>query len=104
MAETIDDLTMDFFEGEGADKIQKVKQLDKNVLTKGAWTTIIFKYQDLDPKTGEFSEPKYSIRRFQKSAGEYKYRSKFNISGDKQALQIAEVLTAWATNTEKKEK
>ena len=101
MAETIDDITMNFFEGDGAETIQKVKELGKEVLTKGAWTTIIFQYQDLDAKTGEFGEIKYSIRRFQKSGGEYKYRSKFNISHDKQALQIAKILTMWAKKEEK---
>ena len=92
MAATIDEITINFTE----DDILKVKELAKEVLTKGAWTTMIFQYQDWDPKLEEYGPVKYSIRRYQKSAGEYKYRSKFNISHDKQALQIAKILTKWA--------
>jgi hypothetical protein len=72
-----------------------VKELDKVVLTKGAWATVMFRYQDLDRKTGDFGPDKYTIRRYQKRNGEYSQRSKFNISSRDQASQIIEALTKW---------
>jgi hypothetical protein len=42
MATTVDELTVTYEE----DGIETVKELDKQVLTKGAWSTIIFRYQD----------------------------------------------------------
>lgn len=91
MAETIDALTVNYTE-EG---IQTVKELDKVVLSKGAWTTIIFKYQDLDRKKNEFGPEKFTIRRYQKRNGQYQQKSKFNISSIDQATKIIEALNAW---------
>ncbi len=91
MASSIDEITVDYSE-EG----QLVsKQLDKRVLSKGAWTTIIFRYQDWDNKKQDFGPDKYTIRRYQKKAGEYKQRSKFNISSADQAQKIIEALQEW---------
>ena len=72
-----------------------VKELDKVVLTKGAWATVMYRYQDLDRKTGDFGADKYTIRRYQKRNGEYSQRSKFNISSRDQASQIIAALTKW---------
>ncbi|MTI63832.1 hypothetical protein [Methylophaga sp.] len=91
MAENVDELTVEYFEGE----TMTVKELDKVVLTKGAWATVMFRYQDLDRKTGDFGPDKYTIRRYQKRNGEYSQRSKFNISSRDQASQIVDALTKW---------
>lgn len=91
MSETVDDLTVAYHEGE----MMTVKELDKVVLTKGAWATVMFRYQDLDRKTGDFGPDKYTIRRYQKRNGEYGQRSKFNISSRDQAQQIVRALTGW---------
>ena len=91
MAETVDELTVEYLEGEE----MTVKELDKVVLTKGAWATLMYRYQDLDRKTGEFGPEKYTIRRYQKRNGEYSQRSKFNISSKDQAKSIIETLTKW---------
>ncbi len=91
MAETVDELTVEYLEGEE----MTVKELDKIVLTKGAWATLMFRYQDLDRKTGEFGPDKYTIRRYQKRNGEYSQRSKFNISSKDQAKNIIAALTKW---------
>ena len=72
-----------------------VKELDKVILTKGAWATLMFRYQDLDHKTGEFGPDKYTIRRYQKRNGEYSQRSKFNISSKDQAKSVIDALTKW---------
>ena len=90
-ASTVDEITINF-EEEG---VLLVKELDKEILTKGSWTTIMFKYQDLDKATNSFKAPKISIRRYQKRNGEYKTKSKFNISSIAQAKKVLEVLKKW---------
>ncbi|MDT8386884.1 MAG: hypothetical protein RQ736_05180 [Thiogranum sp.] len=91
MASTIDELTVQYEE----DGQTTVKELDKQVLTKGAWSTIIYRYQDLDRKSQEFGPDKYTIRRYQKRNGEYMQKSKFNISSRDQARAIIEALEGW---------
>ncbi len=91
MAETVYELTMNY---EDNGEIL-VKELNKEILTKGAWTTIMFLYQDLDRKTKEYGPQKISIRRYNKINGEYRQQSKFNIGSAKQAKQIVEVINKW---------
>ena len=93
MAETVDELTVEYLEGEE----MTVKELDKVVLTKGAWATLMYRYQDLDRKTGDFGPEKYTIRRYQKRNGEYSQRSKFSISSKDQAKSIIQTLTKWTS-------
>ena len=90
---TVDDLTMNFQDEEGT---LLCKELDREVLTKGGWATLMFKYQDLDKTSGQYKAAKYAVRRYQKSNGEYKLKSKFAISSAAQALKICDVLTKWA--------
>jgi len=92
MAESIDEITIQYEDEEGR---FMVKELDKKILTKGAWTTIIFLYQEMNKKSGEYGEPKASIRRYKKSGNFFRQQSKFNISNKKQALQIADILNEW---------
>ena len=91
MAETIDEITIDYTE----DGILTTQQLDKIVLTRGAWTTIMFRYHTWDKKKQAYGPEAYSIRRYQKKGGAYMQRSKFNISNADQAKQIIENLTKW---------
>ena len=91
MASTPDELTINYSEG----GIDIVKELDKRVLSKGAWTTVLFRYQDWVPSKEEYSKDKYSIRRYQKRSGEYQQKSKFNISSPDQAAQLIEALQEW---------
>ncbi len=91
MAAEIDEITINYEE----DGILTVKELDKVVLTKGAWSTIIFRYQDWDPKKDEYSPERYTIRRYRKRHGEYKQQSKFNISSKDQAKAVVETLQKW---------
>ncbi len=91
MAETVDELTIDYAE----DGIQVVKELDKVVLSKGAWATVIYRYQEWDRKKGEYGPDRYTIRRYQKRNGEYQQRSKFNISSKEQARNIIGALQKW---------
>lgn len=91
MAETIDELTVNYEEG----GVLLVKELDKEILTRGAWTTILFRYQDWDSKTEDYSPDRYIIKRFRKVSGVFRPQSKFRISGAKQAQQIVEALSRW---------
>ena len=70
-------------------------ELAKEYLSKGAWSTIMFLYQEKNAKTGEFGEPKVSVRRYQKQQGVLKQRSKFNISSKEQAKAMIAILNKW---------
>ncbi len=87
----IDDITINY-EEEG---VQVVKELDKDVLTRGAWSTIIFRYQQWDKKKEGYGEDRYTIRRYRKMHDEYKQQSKFNISNKEQAKKIINALQGW---------
>ncbi len=91
MAETVEELTVTYEDG----GIETVKELDKKVLTKGAWATIIYRYQDWNRSKEEYSPDKFTIRRYQKRDGEYQQKSKFNISSEKQARDIITALEDW---------
>src|SRR3954463_10968841 len=91
MAESLDELTYDY-EDEG---VLVRKQRDRAVLTKGGWATVMFLFQELDRAKGTFRAPKMAIVRFKKSKGSYRKQSSFNISNEKQARQITEVLEGW---------
>lgn len=91
MTETVDELTVTYTEGD----IDTVKELDKKVLTKGAWATVIFRYQDWNRAKEEYGPDKYTIRRYQKRNGEYIQKSKFNISSKDQAKNIIAALEEW---------
>lgn len=77
------------------DGVLIVKETGKEVLSKGAWATILYRYNDIDRKTGEYGKDKYSIRRYQKQQGEYRQKSKFNISSADQAKKIIAALSSW---------
>ncbi len=96
MATTVDELTVQY-EEEGQ---LLVKELDKEILTKGAWSTVLFKYQELDKKSGEFGPVRYSIRRYRKMSGTYRPQSKFTISSKDQARRIIEILGRWVEEDE----
>jgi hypothetical protein len=91
MAETLDELTYNYED----DGVLVRKELDKVVLTKGSWATMMFLYQELDKATGQFRAPKIAIVRFKKWKGAYRKQSSFNVSSEKQARQITEVFEGW---------
>jgi hypothetical protein len=91
MAETLDELTYNYEE----DGTLVRKELDRVVLTKGGWATMMFLFQELDRKAGKFRAPKMAIVRFKKSKGSYRKQSSFNISSEKQARQIVAVFEDW---------
>lgn len=91
MYSTIEELTIAYEE----DGIEVIRELDKAVLTKGTWATLVFRYQQWEPAKEAYSEDKYTIRRYRKMNGEYRAQSKFNISGQEQAHSLIAILEAW---------
>jgi len=91
MSKTVDDITIHYEE----DGVVLVKEIDKEILSKGAWTTIVFHYQNWNRSKGEYGKDMFTIRRYQKRDGEYIPKSKFNISSPEQAKKIIDALQKW---------
>ena len=92
MSSNIQDLTVEYTDEKN---FKLSEELDKKILTKGAWSTIIYKYHDWDNKKQEYGAEKFTIRRYQKVNNEYKQKSKFNISSKDQAEKIIDALSLW---------
>ena len=92
MAETVEEITISWTDDDGT---VTLKELDKVVLTKGAWATLVFKYQDYNRTSGEYGPVKFRIGRYQKRNGVYYAHSKFNISSEEQARKIIDILQGW---------
>jgi hypothetical protein len=91
MASKVEDLTIDY-EEEG---VLVVKELDKVILSKGSWATVLYKYQQWDKAKNGYGQDRYSIRRYRKMDDEYRQQTKFNISSRDQALKIIDALQKW---------
>ena len=91
MSSDVNDITIQYEE----DGQVLVQELDKEILTKGAWATIIFRYQNWSRAKNEFAKEMFTIRRYQKRNGEYLPKSKFNISSADQAKKIIATLEKW---------
>lgn len=91
MAERVEELTITYKEGDQT----IVEELDKVVLSKGAWATILFKYHELDRRTQQMGSVKFGIHRYQKRNGVYRRQSKFTISSEAQARKIVDALGDW---------
>lgn len=91
MASRVEDISIAYEE----DGLVLVKELDKAILSKGAWTTILFRFQQWDRRKEVYSPDRYSIRRYRKMGGEYRQQSKFNISSADQAAKLIEALEKW---------
>ena len=91
MAATVEELTINYEE----DGVTVVKEIDKAVLSKGAWATVVFRYQEWDRAKEAYGADKYTIRRYKKAGGDYRQQSKFTISSPDQARKLIDVLEAW---------
>ncbi len=91
MASDVNELTVTYED----DGVETTRELDKVILSKGTWTTIIFKYQDWNRQKQEYGPDKFTIRRYQKRDGDYRQQSKFNISSAEQAEKIIKALQTW---------
>ncbi len=97
MAEKIDDLTIRYEE----DGIAIIDELDKVILSRAAWCTIIFRYRQWNRAKNEYSEDRFSIRRYRKVKDQYMQQSKFNLSSIAQAKKLIEALNIWIDEAEK---
>jgi hypothetical protein len=91
MSETPETLTVEYEENGRI----LVREVDKVILSKGAWTTIVFRYQEMHAETDAYGPDKYAIRRYKKSGGAYRMQSKFTISSSEQARKLVEALSGW---------
>jgi len=91
MASKADDLTIEY-EEEG---VLVVKELDKVILSKGAWATVLYRYRQWEKAKNGYGQDRYSIRRYRKMDDEYRQQNKFNISSRDQALKLIEALQKW---------
>ncbi|MCU0608352.1 MAG: hypothetical protein MUF22_01105 [Chitinispirillaceae bacterium] len=91
MASKAEDLTINYEE----DGVQVVKELDKVLLTRGAWATVLFKFQQWDKSKNDFGPERYSIRRYRKMDDEYRQQAKFTISSKDQAHKLILALEKW---------
>ena len=90
MATDYDELTIQWEE----DGQVVVEELDKVIIQKGVWCTVLYRYRQLDPKTGEFGPAKAALRRYQKSRGYYRKKDSINLS-EKSAPLLVEKLQEW---------
>lgn len=90
-ASTVEELSIAYEE----DGLQIIKELDKAILSKGAWATVIFRYQEWNRAKETYGPDKYTIRRYQKKGNEYRQQSKFTISSPDQARKLIDVLETW---------
>jgi len=90
MVENINDITVSY-EEEGE---LVVEELEKVILNRGAWTSILFRYRERDRQTGEMGAPKATLRRYQKYQGVFKKRDAINLSADA-ARTLVGTLQQW---------
>ena len=96
MYNTGDELTVDYEEN----GILKVKEVGKDGLSKGAWATVLFRYQEWQADSDTYGPDRYTIRRYRKMGGEYRQQSKFTISSNDQARRIVDALSRWIAESE----
>ena len=92
----VEELSYDFSDHED---VLVRKQEERVILSKGGWATVMFRYRELDKKTGQFRDPKAAVVRFKKLNGVYRKQSSFNVSSARQARQIIDVLERWYPTT-----
>ena len=96
MSSTIDEITINYEEN----GILLVKEIDKEILSKGLNTTSLFRYKEYIADVDDYGPDKYTIRRYKKIAGEFRQQAKFNISSVRQGKIIAETLGRWLQDVE----
>lgn len=90
MATDYDELTIEYQE----DGEVVIEELEKVILQKGTWTTVLYRYRQIERKTGEFGPPKAALRRYQKYQGVYRKRDSVNIS-ERSVGKLVEKLSEW---------
>jgi hypothetical protein len=91
MASHVNELTIQYEE----DGVVVIKELDKKILSSGAWATIIYKYQQWERAKEAYGADRFTIRRYRKVNDEYRQQAKFNISSIDQGKKIISALQEW---------
>ena len=76
------------------------KQIDSVIISRGAWPLVLYLYQEIDPATDNYKEPRAMLVKYRKVRGVYRKHSSINITNSAHALKISEVLQKWFTPTE----
>ncbi len=76
-----------------------VNELEKKVVQRGSWATVVFKYEERDRKTQEMVGPKFAIRRYRSRGDRYEVHAKFVLTGEDQARDVARALLDWVEDT-----
>lgn len=90
MASDYDELTIEYEE----DGVVVVEELEKVILQKGTWCTVLYRFRQMDRKTEEYGPPKAALRRYQKTQGYYRKRDSINIS-EKSVKPLLAKLHEW---------
>jgi hypothetical protein len=91
ISDALDELTYD----QEVDGVLVRRQLDRAVLARGAWATVMFLFEELDRTTGAYGAPRMAIMRFQKWKGGWRKHAAFNVANAAQADELAAVLARW---------
>ena len=91
---SVDELTIT---REGDDRFPAREELKKEVLTTGAWSTVVYMYKEMKrTKAGEsWSDPKLALVRYRKLKGALRPQKEFAISNLEHAKKLREVLGQW---------
>ncbi len=87
MATDYDELTIQYEE----DGRVVVEELDKVILQKGTWTTVLYRFRQINPRTGDWGPPKAALRRYQKTRGYFRKTDSVNISQKSAPLLVAKL-------------
>jgi hypothetical protein len=91
--ETVEELTIT---REGDDRMAPRKQLEKKVITSGAWATVAYKFEELKRnKSGETWVEKFSLVRYRKLKGSYRFQKEFAISSEDHIRMLRDTFTEW---------
>jgi hypothetical protein len=93
MPSDVNEITINYEEN----GVQLVREIDKVILSKGSWATIMFKYQQWEPANQVYGPVLFTIRRYRKRNDDYRQQSKFNISSAEQAKKIIATLQLWVS-------
>jgi hypothetical protein len=92
MFDALDELTYDHED----DGVLVRKQLERVVIARGAWATVMFLYEELDRATGSFGAPKIAFVRLKKSRGAYRKHASFTIAGGDETRRLGAILAGWS--------
>ena len=89
-AQSIDDISFDWEE----DGRQVRRELDRRVLSRGGWPTVMYLYQELDLQTDAWRPAKVALVRYQSKRGMLRKHASITL-GEVKSLELAAALEQW---------